>query len=151
MSLRMKFAAVLGALSMILVATATPAQAKVRNFALSASQNTYNVTCAPGATQGTSSIKIKTIVRGLGRITKSELGNDNRRANRYIASWQGGQISLNAHGRFFPAQANLTFPCPPTAGTPARFPISVQGYRFKVAVGTPATYWMTLIRVGSPS
>ena len=149
MSNRMKFAAVLGALSMLLVAS--PAQARVRSFALSASQGTYNVTCAPGATHGTSSIKIKVIVGGLGKITKSELGNDNGRANRYVASWQGGTISLNALGRFFPAQANLLFPCPPTAGHPARFPITVQGFRFKVAVGTPAIYWMTLIRVGSPS
>jgi hypothetical protein len=149
MSNRMKFAAVLGALSMLLVAS--PAQAKARSFALSASQGTYNVTCAPGATHGTSSIKIKVIVGGLGRITKLELGNDNGRANRYIASWDGGQISLNARGRFFPAQANLSFPCPPTSAAPVPFKITVQGYRFNVAVGTPAIYWMLLFRVGSPS
>jgi hypothetical protein len=145
----MKFAAVLGALSMLLVAS--PADASVRKFALSASQGAYNVTCAPGQTQGSSSIKIKVIVGGLGKITKSELGNDAGRANRYIASWQGGQISLNARGRFFPAQANLSFPCPPTSGVPVPFKITVQGYRFNTPVGTPATYWMLLFRVGSPS
>lgn len=151
MSLRMKFAAVLGAMSMLFVFVANPAEARVRKFALAASQNTYNVTCAPGASQGTSSIKIKVVTRGLKRITSSELGDDTGRAKLWVASWQGGRITMNRTNKYFPAQDGVTFPCPATVGAPAPFKITVQGFRGTVALGTPATYWMTMFRVGSPS
>ncbi len=154
MSIRMKLVAVAGALAVLFIAPTEAFAAKAPKlqgpFAVGASQNSYNIKCAPGAAQGTSSIKIR-LTRSVKRVTPSEVGYDNFRANRYVASWQGGSIVMKSRGRLFPATAGVTFPCPASSSKHGTFVIKVQPYRGKTPVGKASTYVVVTHRVGSPS
>jgi hypothetical protein len=154
MSIRKKLVAVVGALAVLVIAPTEAFAAKAPKlrgpFAVGASQNSYNVKCAPGAESGTSSIKIR-LTRSVKRVTPSEVGYDNFRATRYVASWDGGSIVMKNLGRFYPAAARVTFPCPETSSAPGTFVITVQPYRGNTAIGKASTYVVVTHRVGSPS
>jgi hypothetical protein len=154
MSIRMKFVAVVGALAVLVVAPSEAFAArapKLRGpFVVGASQNSYNVKCAPDAESGTSSIRIR-LTRNVKRVTPSEVGYDDFRATRYVASWDGGSIVMKNLGRFYPAAAGVTFPCPETSSAQGTFVIKVQPYRGNTAIGKAATYVVVTHRVGSPS
>jgi hypothetical protein len=155
MSIRLKLVAVVGALAVLFVAPTEAFAAKAPKlrgpFAVGASQNSYNVTCAPGASSGTSSIQLR-LTRSVKRVMPAEVGYDNFQANRYVASWQGGSIVMKSLGRFYPAAAGVTFPCPASSAGPGTFVVTVQPYNRKGSpIGKASTYVVVTHRVGSPS
>jgi hypothetical protein len=154
MSIRSRFVAVVGALVVLVVAPsqafAAPAPKLRGPFVVSASQNSYNVKCAAGADSGTSSIKIR-LTRNTRRVTPAEVGYDNFRATKYVASWDGGSITMRSLGRFYPAQHGVKFPCPETSAGHGTFVIKVQPFRGNTAIGKASTYVVVTHRVGSPS
>ena len=154
MSIRSKFFAVVGALAVLVIvpseAFAAPAPKLRGPFAVGASQNSYNVTCAPDAESGKASIKIR-LTRSVRRVSPSEVGYDNFRATKYVASWDGGSITMRQLGRYYPAQHGVTFPCPETSAAHGTFVIKVQPFRGNTAIGKASTYVVVTHRVGSPS
>jgi hypothetical protein len=154
MSIRMKLVAVVGALAVLFIAPTEAFAAKAPKlrgpFAVGASQNSYNVKCAPGATSGTSSIKLR-LTRNVKRVTPAEVGYDNFRATRYVASWDGGSIVMRNVGPFYSAARGVTFPCPASSDGHGTFVVTVQPYRGNTAIGKASTYVVVTHRVGSPS
>lgn len=157
MSLRTKSAAaVVGALAIVLVAP-TPASAKPRpntfKFTGSTNVSNVNVTCAQGATTGTTAVKlrVKATRKFSAAVTPEFIGDSQGRSTKFVASFPGGRMNLTRFERFYTLNPgkSFRFPCPPTAvnGT-SQFVITIQPHRGNTPVGTAAKVNVTLKRVG---
>jgi hypothetical protein len=148
----MKLLAAAGALALV---SAVPAAAEAATripYAVGASQNAYNVTCAAGASAGTAPVKLR-VTRNTSRVTPAELGDTDGRTNRWVATWPGGSgsITIKSTGLFYSASRGATFPCPTTSAETGRFTITVQSFFGSQTNGNPAHYNVLTRRVGSAS
>jgi hypothetical protein len=156
MSHRMKFAAVVGALAIVLVAP-TPASAKSRpntfRFTGGTNVSDVNVTCAQGATTGTTAVKLKVKVtrRFSPAVTAEFIGDSQGRSTKLVAVYPGGKTNLTRFEAFYTINPgkSFKFPCPNTAvGGTSTFTITIQPYRGNKPIGTAAKVNVTLHRVG---
>jgi hypothetical protein len=156
MSLRTKSAAVVGALAIVLVAP-TPASAKSRpntfKFTGGTIPSNVNVTCAQGATTGTTAVKLKVKAtrKFSNQVTPEFIGDSLGRSTKFVASYPGGKMNLTRFERLYTINPgkSFQFPCPNTAvGGTSTFTITIQPYRGNKPIGTAAKVNVTLHRVG---
>jgi hypothetical protein len=157
MSLRTKSAAaVVGALAIVLVAP-TPAFAKSRpntyRFTGGTIPSNVNVTCAQGATTGTTAVKLKVKAtrKFSNQVTPEFIGDSLGRSTKFVATYPGGRTNLTRFERLYTINPgkSFRFPCPNTAvGGTSTFTIVIQPYRGNKPIGTSAKVNVTLHRVG---
>jgi hypothetical protein len=154
-----KMIAVAGAFAMVVVAP-TAAQAKSRpntfRFTGATAPGSINVTCAKGATTGRSATKLKVkATRNIGKnVPADAIGNTLGQSTKLVASYFGGSMTLGRFETFYTlnSKGQFTFPCPMTElnGT-SQLVITIQPYRGRNPIGTPAKVGVTLRRVGAAS
>lgn len=158
MSKRTKLIAVAGALAMV-VLTPAAAEAKPRpntfRFTGSTNPTSVNVTCAPGATTGTSATKLRVkVTRNFSNaVTPEFIGNSLGQSNRFVASYPGGTTVLGRFENWYQinSKGKFTWPCPSGGALQSTFTITIQGYRGNKPVGTAGKVNVTMNRVGSAS
>ena len=154
MSNRLKIASAIvlaGVLALPGVASAKP-RPRTGPFAAGTNVSTLNVTCAPGATSGTSPVVLRVkATRRYSGVTADYLGDTQRRSTRIVASWPGGSMTIGRFESFYRLTGQQVFPCPPLASAPGTFTITLQPFRGRNPIGTSAKADVRLNRVGSAS
>src|SRR4051794_1184248 len=99
----------------LIVATPLPAEAKPRpqtfRFTGGTNVSTLNITCAPGASKGTTSTKLKVMAtRKFNKaVTDDFIGNSLGQSTKFIASFPGGQVTLDRFETFYTINAAKNF------------------------------------------
>lgn len=114
----------------------------VRPFAVLADTGQMDLDCAPGQKVKASNRLRLAPHNGpsvIGGIDASLKGDDVGRATRYVASWNGGSLTMTKLGRTVTVSGGAKFVCPnPNNPDSQRLVINVQAYRGRVKVGIPA-------------
>jgi hypothetical protein len=156
MSISKKLLAVVGALTVVLVApNAAYAKSRPNTFRFTGATNIsdVNVTCAAGATTGKSAttVKFKATRNFSSAVTPEFIGNSLGQSTKFVATYPGGSTTVAWFENFYSinAQKKFTFPCPaaPVGGT-STFTITIQPYRGNKPIGTAGKVNITLHRVG---
>jgi hypothetical protein len=166
MSTSRKLLAVAGAAAMV-VLTPGLAEAKARpntfRFTGGTNVSTLNVTCAKGATSGTTSQKlsVKATRKFSSAVTEDFIGNSLGQSTKFVASFPSpgtkggvGKLTLTRFESLYKINPskNFRFPCPNTAvGGTSTLNITIQPYRGSKPIGTPAQVNVNLVRVGQGS
>jgi hypothetical protein len=84
-------------------------------------------------------------------VTPDFIGNSLGQSTKLVASYPGGSLTVARFENLYTINPgkSFRFPCPNTAvGGTSQFPITIQPYRGKKAIGTPGKVNVTLRRVG---
>jgi hypothetical protein len=137
--------------------TAAHAKARPNTFRFTGGTNptSINVNCAPGATQGKSStrLKVKVTRKFSSAVSAEYIGNSLGQSTRFVASYPGGSMVLGRFEQWYyiNSQGKFTWPCPSGGALQSKFTITIQGFKGNKPVGTTGKVDVTLNRVGSAS
>lgn len=154
MSNRLKLASAIVLAGVLILPGEALAKPRPRTFKFAGGTNvtSLNVTCAPGATTGpvSSAVTVRMTRRYKG-VTANYEGDTLGKSTRIIASWPGASMPLARFENAYRLPRSYQFPCPPLANQPGTFTITLQPYRGRNPIGTPARVDIRLNRVGSAS